>query len=552
MNTLFLLLIVLAWFILGYFIYARFLDNKLINPNDKKKTPANVFKDKIDFKPSKKAFLFGHHFASIAGAGPIIGPILAVSYFGWLFVVLWIAIGSVFMGGVHDYITLMLSVRHKAEGIAKISKKRVGNKTFYIFSILLWLTLMLIISVFSVSSAQSLVEIPQLVIPFFGITLTAIILGLSVYKFNQNKILSSIIAFILVVFFIWLGIQVPLTLPFTQATNQIIWISILFIYALIVSLVPVWLILQPRDYVSSLSLLSFLAIGVIAVAIVRPEMNAPATIPFSISQVPLWPILFITVACGAVSGFHALVSSGTTSKQLAKESHGKFIGYGAMLAEGLVALLVVIFVSAGLNWSPILTNNLDFFQDALASGWIVAFGRGFANIVSSALPFISYSLLIVLGSLIVNTFILTSLDTSTRVGRMISSEAINKKSKFNNKLILTLAILVPAFLLAITNSYSSLWRMFGSSNQLIAGVVLLAISAYLVEHKKPSIYTLLPSAFMIITTLAALFYGLYNYLFKETQIVLAIISIALIIFAIIVTIEIIVKIIQLKNKKAHT
>lgn len=547
MNALILLLIVLAWLLGGYFLYARFLEGKLIKPNNKNTTPANIFKNNIDYKPSKKLFLFGHHFASIAGAGPIIGPILAVSYFGWFFVVLWIAIGSVFIGAVHDYITLMLSVRHKGEGIAKISKERIGKKTFYVFSILLWLTLMLIISVFSVSSAQSLVEVPQLVIPFFGITITAIFLGLAVYKYNQDKIICSIIAFLFVIFFIWLGIQVPISLPFAQATNQTIWVTVLFIYAMVVSLVPVWLVLQPRDYISAIGLFSFLFIGIIAVIIARPDINAPVTIPFSLSQIPLWPILFITVACGAVSGFHALVSSGTSSKQLAKESHGKFIGYGAMLAEALVAILVLIFVTSGLKWSQSLTGNLDFFKDALASGWIVAFGRGFANIVSSAISFIPYSLLIVLGSLIVNTFILTSLDTSTRIGRMISGEALSKKSKLNNKFLLTLVILAPAFILAITNTYGSLWRMFGSSNQLIAGVVLLAISAYLVEHKKPSLYTLVPSFFMIATTLAALFYGLYGYIFKEMNLLLAIISALLIIFAIIVAIETIVKIIELKK-----
>ena len=551
MNALILLLIIIAWLIAGYFIYAKFLEGKLIKTNDKNKTPAQVIKNNPDYKPGKKFFLFGHHFASIAGAGPIIGPILAVSYFGWFFVVLWIAIGSVFIGAVHDYLSLMFSVRNKGQGIAKISEKRIGKKTFYIFSILLWLTLMLIISVFSVSSAQSLVEIPQLVIPFFGITLIALFLGLAVYKFNQNKYISSIIAFFLVIFFIWLGIQIPISLPFSIQVSQITWISILFTYALVVSLIPIWLVLQPRDYISTLSLFSFLFIGIIAIIITRPEINAPAMIPFSISQIPLWPILFITVACGAVSGFHALISSGTTSKQLAKESHGKIIGYGAMLTEALVAILVLIFVCAGLKWGINITNSLDlnFFQNALSAGWIVAFGRGFANIVSSALPFISYPLLIILGALIVNTFILTSLDTSTRVGRMIASEAINKKSKINKKFLLTLAILIPAFLLAITNTYASLWRMFGSSNQLIAGVVLIAISAYLVEHKKPMIYTLIPSFFMIITTLTALFYILYNNIFKEFNLTITIISSLLIIFAVFVTIEIIIKIIELKKKR---
>lgn len=560
MDALTLLIIVGIWLIAGYFIYGKFLEKKLIKPNDKRKTPAKLYQKEIDFKPTKKPFLFGHHFASIAGAGPIIGPILAVSYFGWLAVVIWIALGSVIIGAVHDYISLMLSVKHKGEGIAKISKKITGKRTFYIFSILLWLTLMLIITVFSVSAADSLVNVPELVIPFFGITLTAILLGFMIYKWKQNRALSSVLAIALAVAFIFLGVKFPILLPFSLATSKIIWIIILFIYALVASLIPVWTLLQPRDYLSATSLFLFLGIGLISIIIVRPIINAPSIIPQSISNIPLWPILFITVACGAVSGFHALVASGTTSKQLEKESDGRFIGYGAMLTEALVALLVVIFVSAGFPWESSPTNALNggvlSFQSALNQGWIVAFGNGFANIVNQAAPFIPISLLIILGSLIVNIFILTSLDTSTRIGRMIASEMFPEKTnknkrkllqKLNNRFLLTILILIPAFLLAITNSYSTIWKMFGASNQLIAGVVLIAISAYLIEHKKPSKYTILPAIFMIVTTIAALIYGIFNttsgYLLSQSQnIPLTIISFILIIFAILVSAEIFIHI----------
>jgi carbon starvation protein len=542
MNSLVLLIIVAVWFAGGYFIYARFLEKKLVKPNNKKKTPAFLHKKSPDYKPSKKIFLFGHHFASIAGAGPIIGPILAVSYFGWFFVVLWILIGTVFIGAIHDYLSLIVSVRHKGEGIAKISKKLTGKRTFYIFSFLLWATLMLIITVFSVSAAQSLAEVPELVIPFFGITLTALLLGLAVYKYKQSKLISSLVALALTVGFIALGTILPLTLPFTPEIANIIWITILFIYALIVSLIPIWIILQPRDYISSMSLFLFLFIGVIGIIVARPEINAPAMIS---SNFPLWPILFITVACGAASGFHSLVSSGTSSKQIEKESDTKFVGYGAMVAEGFVAILVVIFVSAGLYWTGSNTVDLNLFQNALSSGWIVAFGRGFANIVHSAFSFIDLKLIILFGALIVNIFILTSLDTSTRICRMISTEALPKK--FNKPFLLTLLILIPAYLLAITNSYATLWRLFGASNQLIAAVVLIAISAYLVEHKKPVWYTLVPGLFMIVTTLAALFYSLFSsngYLFAGFNLGLAIISIVLIIFAVVVFTELILKIVK--------
>jgi carbon starvation protein len=549
MNSLTLVLIVIAWFSIGYFVYSKFLEKKLINPSNRNKTPSHNHKG-VDYKPSKKEFLFGHHFASIAGAGPIIGPILAVSYFGWLFVVLWIAIGTFFIGAVHDYLSLMFSVRHDGKGIAKSSEKVIGRKTFFIFSILLWFTLMLIITVFSVSAAQSFVEVPALVIPFFGLTFIAILLGLGVYKWKGNRTILSVLALILAVFFVYLGISYPVNLPFSNDISQIIWIGLLFIYALVVSLLPVWIILQPRDYISSLGLFLFLGIGLLSIFIANPIIEAPARI---YSEIPVWPILFITVACGAISGFHALVSSGTTSKQLDKESHGRFIGYGAMLAEGLVALLVVIFVSAGLKWGNVIAGDLNFFQNALSAGWIVAFGNGFANIVNSAFPFIRISILVALGALIVNLFILTSLDTSTRVGRMIASEMLKSKSKLNNKALLTLLILIPAFLLAITNSYATLWRLFGASNQLIASVILLIISAYLIEKKKPSVYTLIPGLFMIVTTLYALVYQIFNksgYL-VEKNIPLIVISGLLILFALIVFIEALRDILKKKKFLTH-
>jgi carbon starvation protein len=536
MNTVVIFLCVLLWFILGYIIYGRFIERKIAKPSNSK-TPAHRFKG-IDYKPSKKLFLFGHHFASIAGAGPIIGPILAVSYFGWFFVVLWISVGSLLIGGIHDYLSLILSVKHNGDGIAKVSRKITGNRTFYVFSALLWLTLMLIITVFSVSSAESLVSVPELVIPFFGMTLTAVIIGLGVYKYKMGKIGASLLGIVLVVFFIWLGLKFPMALPFSAQTATIIWISILFLYALVVSLVPVWLVLQPRDYLSSVSLFLFLGVGVISVLIAQPIMNAPA---FISSNLPLWPILFITVACGAVSGFHSLVASGTTSKQLDKEKDAKPIAYGGMLVEGVVALLVVIFVGAGLKWGA----GVGSFSWALDEGWIVAFGQGFSNVVGQAFSFIDGGLLVILGSLIVNIFILTSLDTSTRIGRMISAELFPKKKRRNN-FVLTLAILIPAFLIAVTNSYATLWRMFGASNQLIAGIVLIAISAYLVEIKKPVLYTLLPGLFMVVTTVGAILYGLFNpsgYI-AQNNVALIVISAILGVFAVIVFVEIICKVCQ--------
>ncbi len=412
----------LIFLIANYFLYGKFIERK-IKPTDKK-TPAFVNKDKTDFYPANKFFLFGHHFASIAGAGPIIGPILALSYFGWLVVALWIVLGTIFIGAVHDYLSLMLSVRNKGEGIARISGDTLNKRSGKIFAVMIYLTLMLITTVFAVSAADSIIAQPSLVIPTVAISLIAVILGLAVYKFKKNVLISSLIALAFAFFFMWVGYKVPIILPFSLGIQKIFWITILVLYGGIASLLPIWIFLQPRDYLSSIQLILFLALGFAAIFIVRPVMNAPLIVK---GNFPMWPILFITVACGAVSGFHSLVASGTTSKQLAKEKHGRFIGYGGMIAEGLLAFLVLLFV-ATLVWN---IGPLNFF-DSMGQGWIIAFGNGFGNIVGKlGIPFLTFAIASLIGAFMVNQFILTSLDTSTRVSRLVIAYTFNKKI-FNN------------------------------------------------------------------------------------------------------------------------
>lgn len=517
-------------FLIGnYFLYGKYVEKK-VKPSNKK-TPAVLNKDKTDFYPANKFFLFGHHFASIAGAGPIIGPILAVSYFGWLVTSLWIILGTVFIGAVHDYLSLMISVRNKGRGISKITETALNKKSGKIFAFMIWITLMLIITVFSVSAADSIIAQPSLVIPILAISVIALILGTAVYKYKKNPWVSSVIALLVSFFFIYLGHKFPLALPFSPEVVKIIWITFLMIYAGIASLLPVWVFLQSRDYLSSIQLFLFLGFSFLAMLIVKPVINAPAIVH---GNFPMWPILFITVACGATSGFHSLVASETTSKQLAKESHGRFVAYGGMIGEGVLALLVVLFV-ASLNWNSGALN----FADSLNQGWIVAFGNGFGNLIAQLnIPFIGFAVAGLLGVFLVNQFILTSLDTSTRISRLILSENLKNKI-FKNKLVCVLIVLVPAYVLAITNSYATLWRLFGSANQLIVAIALITISAYFIEHKQKIKFLILPTLFMIITTMSTLVYGLFNkngYLFTGNWL-LAIISVALFILGAIISWE---------------
>jgi carbon starvation protein len=473
----------------------------MIKINDSEKTPAVKNNDNVDYSPSKREFLLGHHFASIAGAGPIIGPILAVSYFGWIPVLIWVLIGVVFIGAMHDYVTLMASVRNKAKGVAEIVKKHLNSRAGWIFGLMIWITLVLIITVFSVSSAESIAEKPDLVIPLLAITVIALGLGIGTKKYNWNAKISSAIALVLIFFFVWIGHMYPVNFGISDpGALKIIWISIIFIYAFIASVAPVWVLLRPRDYLSAIQMGLLLLLGIIAFFIISPAISAPAYI--SGAAFPIWPILFITVACGAISGFHGLVSSGTTSKQLAKESHGRLVGYGGMLGEGLLAVLVTVVAVAGVKWGEGIAGG---FQATLEKGWVVLFSSGYGNIVGSlGIPGITIGIAGLLGAFMVNQFILTSVDTSTRLGRFVISETLAKKLK--NRMITTLITLVPAYILAVTRSYEELWRLFGTSNQLIASISLIGVAAFFISKKTKVKFIVIPALFVLATTMAALVY----------------------------------------------
>ena len=533
MNSIWIAIVAIVWMTLGYIFYGKFVARK-IGVNDQNKTPAITKRDNMDYSPSKKPFLVGHHFASIAGAGPIIGPILAVGYFGWLPTVLWILCGVVFIGAVHDYATLMASVRNKGRGISNLAKDYLGKRSGWIFGFMLLVTLILVLTVFSVSTADSFIKKPELVIPVLGITFLSLVLGFVVEKTKINYKLASLVAIILVFILAWVGFKNPVSLPFVdEILVKNIWVTIIFLYAGIASIVPIWLLLRPRGYLSAIQMLLTLLLGIVAILIVHPMINAPAYI--SNGSFPLWPILFITVACGAVSGFHGIVSSGTTSKELAKESHGLSVGYGGMLLEAGLAIVVTIVAIAGLSWSSGVQNS---FQLTLEKGWIVLFSTGFGNIVGQLnIPLIGVSFAALLGAFMVNQFIFTSVDSSTRLGRFILSE--NLFPKLKNRFVTTLIVLIPAWILAITNSYDTLWRLFGSSNQLIASISLITIAAYFVSKKKKVKFLIIPSIFVLVTTLSALMYLTFKsggYL-ASGNFILAIISIGMFLLGLIVAFE---------------
>jgi len=507
MNSALLLLIGTVLLFIGYKCYGTLIENTLIAPSDENKTPAQQHYDGIDFYPAKLPMLFGHHFSSIAGAGPIVGPLLAVSLFGWAGVFVWIVFGSIFIGAVHDYLSLMISVRNDGESISTIAAKYISRNASIVFSLFLWLALILIIAVFALTSAKTYIASPVLGLPSLGLIAIALLLGTMVYRLNFSAFLSTIISLILLVISIRAGYLIPISID-----SEFFWVIILLIYAAVASLLPVWILLQPRDYISTFILYAGLIIGTAGIVISGAPINAPAFTGFFSEQGMLWPTLFIIVACGAISGFHSICASGTTSKQLAKESQGKLIGFGAMIMEAFLGLISLIVAAAGLYWLSVPEAHLSsglILQNALKDGAIVAFSRGFGQLVSS-LPFVSETSAAFLGMFMVNAFVLTTLDTATRLGRFVLSEVSGNRI---NKYWSTLITLLLAAYLSLSGSYQSIWPLFASANQLIAALALLVISSYLLINKKKLKYTVIPAILMLITTDVALLEQIYRFTF---------------------------------------
>ena len=516
-----LLFACLFLYFIGYRFYAGRLDSELIHPDAKRVTPALEQNDGVDYVPSKPLVLFGHNFASIAGAGPVIGPIIAMHHFGWAITLVWILLGNVFIGAVHDYLTLMVSVRNRGSSIADIAESTMGYRAKAVFAIFLVLAMLLVIAVFGVVAAKTLIAQPEMVFPTFAIIPVSVILGWCIYKKNFNLTMVSWIAVLTVILNIYIGFQTPLSLPEEGVMGfspLIFWFIMLMIYAGIASILPVQILLQPRDYLSTYILFGSMALAILGLLWVGPELNTPAWRgAMSEGQGPVWPMLFVLVACGAVSGFHSLVAGGTTSKQLANEMQGKIISYGGMLTEGVVAVVTVLLVGGGLYWVAPQGGGIDMtqlgFRETLQSGgWILAFGNGFGNIVHQMLPFLSFTFASMIAVLALNTFVLTTLDTAVRITRFLVQESLGDKVfVFKNKYVVTVTVVFAAYLIGATDGWQKIWPIFGATNQLIAAVALFVVATWLMAVKKPTQYVLYPAIFMVVTTIGALAWQAYRF-----------------------------------------
>ncbi len=541
MNASLIAILGIAWFVFAYRWYGKIIEKKIIKPDNANLTPAVRIHDNMDFLPTKTPVLFGHHFSSLAGAGPIIGPILACSYFGWLPTLIWVLLGSVFMGAVHDYTSLMASVRSNGVSITKITEQSISKTARWIFSIFVWLALALVQAVFAVLTAQTFIQKPEIVLPTVGLIFLAIGFGYVTHLKKMNLSISTTFSIIILLVLIFLGDYFPIIASYD------FWLLSSFFYALIAATIPVWVLLQPRDYLSMYLLIAGLALGFIGLFFSNLEISAPAYISFESGSGTLWPVLFITVACGAISGFHSLVASGTSAKQLQRETDGKKIAFGGMLTEGALALLVIILMSAALYWvkAPEAELNGYIFQDLLKQSANITFGTALGRVLNAiGIPlFIGISF----GVLMLNAFILTTLDTTVRLARYIVQESVGTKLNFfNNRYIAALLGIILAYILAQGNGWKILWPVFGASNQLVAAIALFVATAYWFGFKRPKRYMLLPAIFMLITTQAALIYQLFWIYIPTSNIFLAVISTILTILGGIVAYEFLKKIRQMK------
>ncbi len=534
MNTIILIVVSFVGYIIAYRLYGRYIARKILVISDKNLMPAHELKDGIDYVPTRKSIVFGHHFTTIAGIGPIVGPAIGVIW-GWLPAFLWVFIGSIFMGAVHDFATLVISARNQGKSIGDLTGNIVNNSTRYAFQFLIQFLLWMVLSLFTIIVSTLFVRHPEAVLPVWLQIPIAVWLGWQI-KNGRNELVYSIIAVFLMYITIILGTYFPVEIPLKDY-KELAWSLIIFVYVFFASTVPVQKLLQPRDYINSHQLLIAMVLLVLAILIAHPLITAPAFNPALHkpgSDIPaLMPLLFITIACGAISGFHSLASSGTTVKQVNKENDSLFIGYGGMILEGFLAILVIVAVVGGLGLGlekgNITYTGINAFNTqystwkGIAAGIdispkIEAFVVGASNLLSRlGIPSQIGTTLI---AVFIVSFANTTLDSATRIQRLSFQEIFKTKKgaairPFDNRyiatfIVVTLAALITFYQLRIEGALA-LWRMFGALNQLLAALGLGIVSIYLYHKGKNYLVSFIPMLFVLTITLWAMVKNVVSY-----------------------------------------
>lgn len=538
MNSLVLALIGAAMILAGYFLYSKYLATRIYALDDSRATPSHQFQDGVDYVPTNKYVLWGHHFTSVAGAAPIVGPAIAVIW-GWLPAFLWVTFGTVFFAGMHDLGALWASIRNRGQSIGALSGRYIGARGRNLFLVVIFLLLLMVNAAFAVVIANLLIATPTAVIPTWGALIVAFLVGQAIYRYKWNLAVVSVIGVGALYALIVIGNSVPLALPDTTLglDAKAIWIILLFVYAGIASLLPVWMLLQPRDYINGLQL--FIALGILyaSVLLARPEIVAPAyntNVPAGTPN--LVPLLFVTIACGAISGFHGMVSSGTTSKQLDKESDARFVGYFGAVGEGLLALGAIIATTAGFKTLADWENVYQAFND----GGVNAFVDGSGQIIEAGLG-LPQSLSETIMATTAILFAATTMDTGVRLQRFVVQEIGEIAGVSIKKGLGTLIAVGVALVLTFGSGGDGsggllIWPLFGTTNQLMAGLTLAIIAIMLMRRGRTALPALIPLVFVGAMTIYALIIQLGTFYDKGDWLLL-ILDIVILIAALWVIVE---------------
>ncbi len=551
MSSLVIIIVSFFGYILAYRFYGKFISNKILKISCEGEMPSHRNNDGVDYVPTPRKIIFGHHFTTIAGLGPIVGPAIGIIW-GWLPALLWIFLGSIFMGAVHDYTSLIVSARNNGKTIGELTGKLVSPEARIAFQFIMQLLLFIVLAVFAAIIASLFIKYPESVLPVWFQIPIALWLGTQVRN-GKNYTLYSVFALLLMYLLIIAGVRFPISLPFETNLSLVIWCVILFFYVFFASTLPVQKLLQPRDNINSFQLILAMVLMIIGFFVARPEISAPminheAFLPDS--DVPqLAPIMFIIIACGAISGFHSLASSGTTVKQLDNEKDALFIAYGGMLTESFLAILVLLAIAAGLGMGleedgHILTGKEAFFSHY--SSWSSASGltsKLEAFIIGTSNLFASFGIPPIYGKSLIAVFIVsfanTTLDSAARIQRLSLQEIFTKADgkiakPFNNRYFATFVIVLFAAIITFLKPGGKgammLWPLFGSLNQLLAALALGVVSVYLHLKRINILYTLIPMIFVLIITLWAMVENLLIFISKD-DVLLTILSLIVLILS---------------------
>ncbi|MER0082020.1 carbon starvation protein A [Corynebacterium sp. KPL2861] len=505
MNSLILVIIGVAMMLAGYLLYSKFLGKSIFRLSENYTTPAHRLKDGVDYVPTNKYVLWGHHFTSVAGAAPIIGPAVAVIW-GWLPAFLWVTFGTVFIAGMHDLGALWASQRHKGQSIGTLSGRYIGKRGRNLFLIVIFLLLLMVNAAFAVVISNLLISTPSAVIPTWGAIAVALLIGQAIYRLNWNLPLVSLVGVVALYSLMVLGDRFPVVLPETVLGIPAngVWIILLFIYAFIASLLPVWVLLQPRDYINGLQLFVGLIILYGSFLITRPELAAPAVRENVPEGTPgIFPLLFVTIACGAISGFHGIVASGTSSKQIDKETDVRFVGYFGAVGEGLLALGTIIATTAGFKT---LANWEEIYAEWNAGG-VDAFVQGGGALMNEGLGIPTSLSATILATMAV-LFAATTMDSGVRLQRIVVQEIGEIMGIRITALVSTIIAVGLAFGLTFSagadgSGGMTIWPLFGTTNQLMASLSLAIVVVILTHLRRPTLPVIIPLIFVTIMSLWA-------------------------------------------------